>query len=153
VALRGDVADRDGALAVGLLPEGAAILPLDADGVLALLREGGVVDHEDPRRVGELRRHLGPIAPEHGELVPGALAEELLQRLVGVGDVEPGRQGDAGGHRLDALAVAVGEQAPQIGAAPGGLPRAVEVVAERGRVVGEPSEDVGGEFGGLEQFP
>ena len=59
-------------------------------------------------RVGELRGHRGPVALQDGLLVPGALAEELLQGLVGVGDVQARRQGDAGGHRLDALAVAVG---------------------------------------------
>src|SRR5262249_12992028 len=37
VALRADVVDADGALAVGLLAQGAAVLSLDADGVLALL--------------------------------------------------------------------------------------------------------------------
>ena len=82
-------------------------------------------------------------------LVPGALAEELLQGLVGVGDVEPLRQRDAGGHRLDALAVAVLDQAAEVDAAPGGLAGAVEVVAEAGGVVGEPVEDVGVEFGGV----
>jgi hypothetical protein len=42
-----DIVDRDGALAVGLLAQRAAVLPLDADGVPALLREGRVVDDEE----------------------------------------------------------------------------------------------------------
>ena len=44
---RADVMDRDGHLAVGLLAQGAAVLPLDADGVLALLGEGDIVEEED----------------------------------------------------------------------------------------------------------
>ena len=36
-----DVVDRRGDLAVGLLPQGAAILPLDTDGMLPCLREAG----------------------------------------------------------------------------------------------------------------
>ena len=114
-----------------------------------LLGEGGVVDHEDRGRVGELRRHRSRIASQGRLLVPGALAEELLQGLVGVGDLQPLGQRDAGGHRLDALAVAVGDQAAEVDAAPGGLAWAVEVVAEGIGVVGEPAEDVGGEFGGV----
>ena len=97
------------------------MLPLDADGVLALLGEGGVVDDEDAVGVGERLGHDGAVAPPDGLLVPGALAEELLQGLVGVGDVQARRQGDAVGDRLDALAVAVGDQAAEVDAAPGGL--------------------------------
>ena len=45
--LGGGIVDADGALAVGLLAQGPAVLALDADGVLALLGEGGVINDED----------------------------------------------------------------------------------------------------------
>ncbi len=59
----------------------SAFLPLDTDGVLTLLGEGGVIDHEDPGGVGERLGDDGAVAPPDRLLVPGALADELLQRL------------------------------------------------------------------------
>src|SRR3954447_21403271 len=99
--------DRGGDLAVGLLALGPAVLPLDPDGVLALLGEAGVVDDEDALGRGEGRGHDGAIALPDGLLVPGALAEELLQGLAQVGDPQSGREGDLAGEWLDALAFAV----------------------------------------------
>jgi hypothetical protein len=107
VVLGAALVDRHGALAVVLLAQRAAVLPLYPDGVLALLGESRVVDHEDAGGIGELLGHDGAVALPEGPLVPGALAEELLQRLVGVRDLQAGRQGDAVGDRLGALAVAV----------------------------------------------
>ncbi len=141
--------DADGALAIGLLAQGAAVLPMDADGVLALLGGRRVVDDEDGRGRGERLGHPGAVPPGDRLLVPGALAEELLQRLVGVGDRQAGWQRDGAGHRLDALAVGVLEQSAEVDAAPGGLAGAVEVVAEYVREGDEPVEDVGREFGGV----
>ena len=63
--LGADVVDRDGDLAVGLLAQLAAVLMLDADGVLALLGEAGIVDDEDPLGTGEGLSHHGSIAMEH----------------------------------------------------------------------------------------
>lgn len=76
--------DRGGDLTVGPPAEGAAILPLHADGVPSLLGKTGVVDHEDRRRIGE---GLGLDGPEvSGDLlfVPGILIEELLEGLLGI---------------------------------------------------------------------
>ena len=57
-----DVVDRGGDLAIGLLAQGAAILPLDADGMLALLGEAGVVEDEDPLGAGKGLRQVLAIA-------------------------------------------------------------------------------------------
>src|SRR5262245_463849 len=138
--------DADAALAVGLLPQRPAVLALHADGVLALLGEGGVVDHEDAVGAGELVGHGLAVAAPDGLLVPGTLAEELLEGLVGVGDLQVRRQGDAVGDRLGALAVAVGDQAAEVDAAPGGLAGAVEQVAEATGIGSEPLEGLGVEI-------
>lgn len=89
------------------------------------------------------------LAPPDGQLIPGALADELLEGLIGVGDGQSGGQGGLAGHRLDALAVGVLEQAAEVDAAPEGLAGPVEVVAEVGAIGAEAVEDVGGEFGGV----
>ena len=51
--MRADVMERDGDLAVVLLAEGPAILPLDPDGMLAILGERGVIHDEDGMRSRE----------------------------------------------------------------------------------------------------
>jgi hypothetical protein len=112
MALGADVMDADGALAIGLLALGAAVLALDADGMLALLGEGAVVDDEVPGGVGEGLGHDGAVAAPDGLLVSGTLAEELLEGLIGVGDVESHGQRDAIGDGFDALAVAVPDESP-----------------------------------------
>ena len=72
----------------------------------------------------------------------------MLQGLVRVLDVEQLRRpGDAGGHRFDALALPVLEQAAEVDAAPGALRLVVEVVAEQFGVVAKPSQDFGRQFG------
>src|SRR5206468_2227368 len=121
VAFRADVVDRGGDLAVGRLARGPAVLPLDADGELALLGEAGVVDDEDALGRGEGRGHGRAVSLPDGLLVPGALAEELLEGLVEVLDLQAGREGDLAGEGLDALAVAVEEQALEVDAGVGGL--------------------------------
>ena len=124
--------DRDGDLAVGLLAQLAAVLTLHADGVLALLGEAGIVDDEDPPGAGEGLGHHAAVALEDLLLVPGALVDELLQGLFGVFDVEQLRRpGDAGGHRFDALAFAILEQAAEVDAAPGELSGVAEEVRNR----------------------
>ena len=146
--LGADVVERDGDLAVGLLAQLAAVLMLDADGVLPLLGEAGIVDDEDPLGAGEGPGHQRAIAMEDPLFVPGALIDELLQGLLGIaGREEFGREGDPADHGLDALAVAVLEQAAEIDAAPGALGLVAEVVAEELGVDPEPAEDLGSEFG------
>src|SRR5262249_58077743 len=103
-----------GDVAVGVLAQGAAVLPLDADGVLALLGEGDVVEEEDARGAGEGPGQAGAVALEDLGLIPGALVEELLQGLLGVLDGQFGGQGDTPGERLDALAFAVEQQALEV---------------------------------------
>jgi hypothetical protein len=143
------VMDADGALAVGLLAQGAAVLALDADGVLALLGEGGVVDDEDRLGVGEGVGHEAAIASPGDLLVPIGLVDEVLQALVGVLDAELERQVDACDERLDALAFAVLEQAAEVDQRPVGLAAHGEVVAEGLGVGFEACEDSGVEGGGV----
>ena len=145
-----DVVDRDGHLAVGLLAQLAAVLVLHTDGVLALLGEAGIVEDEDPLGAGQGPGQDTAVAVLNLLVVPGALVDELLQSLFGVLDVEQLRRpGDAGGHRFDALALPILEQAPQVDAAPGELPGIAEEVLERLGIVAEPVEDFGGEFWGV----
>ena len=107
------------------------------------------VDDEDPRLIGERPGHPRAVTSPDGLIIPGALADELLEGLVGVGDGQARGQDGVAGHRLDALAVGVLEQPAEIDAAPGGLAGAVEVVAEVTGVLGEPIEDVGCKLGGV----
>jgi len=51
-------------------------------------------------------------------VVPGALADQLLERLLGVFAREVRRAGDAPGDGLDALALAVEQQAVEVRADP-----------------------------------
>src|SRR3954454_19256991 len=98
-----DVVDRGGDLAIGLLTQGTAILPLDADGMLALLGEAGVVEDEDPLGAGEGPGQVPAIPPRQGVVIPGALIDELLEGLLGVLGLETRREGHPAGEGLDAL--------------------------------------------------
>jgi hypothetical protein len=141
VALGGDVVDGHGDLAVGLLAQGAAVLPLHADGVLALLGERDVVDEEDAVGGGERLGQAGAVAAEDLAFVPGALVDELLEGLLGVLAGQPLRQGHAAGERLDALAVAVEQQPLQVDAGPAGGLGLREVVGKEGGVASQPVKD------------
>jgi hypothetical protein len=136
-----DVVDRRGDLAIGLLPQGAAILPLDADGMLPLLGEAGVVEDEDPFGAGEGSSQVLAIAPDEHFVVPGALVDELLEGLLGILDVQVRWESDTAGEGLDALTFAVLEQPLEINATPEGLPLMREVVAEYGGIILESVED------------
>src|SRR5262249_2274816 len=139
--LGADIVERDGDLAVGLLAQLAAVLMLDADGVLALLGEAGVVDDEDPLRAGERPAQDGAIAVEDRLFVPGALIDELLQGLFRLADREQfGREWDPANHGLDALTIAVLKQAAEIDAAPGALRLVAEIVVEERGVGLEPAK-------------
>jgi len=143
-----DIVERDGDLAVGRLAQLAAVLVLDADGVLPLLGEAGIVDDEEPLGAGQGPGHHRAIAMEDLLIVPGTLIDELLQGLVGIADREEfGREWDPADHGLDALAIAVLEQAAEIDAAPGALRLVAEIVVEELGVDLEPAEDLGSEFG------
>src|SRR5512135_883862 len=150
VSLGADVVDGHGHLAVGLLAQLAAGWALHADGVPALFGVAGIVDDEDPARAGQGFGHHTARAFPDLLLVPGALVDELLQGLFGVLDVEEFRRpGDTSHHRLDALAVAILEQATEGDATPGVLSLVAEVVPDQFGIIPEPIEDFGGQFGGV----
>src|SRR4051812_47163143 len=105
--------------------------------MLALLGEPGVVDDQEPV-AAEPAADPGVEVVEHLLLVPRALVEELLEGLLVV--LVPLLDGlEPGGHRLDALAVAVEEDPPEVGVAPVPPPRVPEgaghLVEERGQVL------------------
>src|SRR5262249_41224274 len=143
-----DIVERDGDLAVGLLAQLAAVLMLDADGMLALLGEAGIVDDEAARGASEGLGHHRAIAMEDLLIVPGTLIDELLQGLFRIADREElGREWDPADHGLDALTFAILEQATEIDAAPGALSLVAEIVLEEFGVTTEPAQDLRAEFG------
>jgi hypothetical protein len=85
VPLGADVVDRDGDLAVGFLTQRTAVLPLDPNGVRALLGEGDVVEEEQAFGAGEGLAQVGAVALKDGLLIPRALVDELLEGLLGIG--------------------------------------------------------------------
>jgi hypothetical protein len=111
-------------LATRHLPERPGVLPGHAHGLLALLGEPGVVDNQ--KAVGaEPAADPGAQPVEDVLLVPRALVEELLQRLLVIfvallDGLQPRR------HGFDALPVAVEEDPAQIGVAPAPPPRVAQ---------------------------
>jgi hypothetical protein len=99
-------------LTVGDLTQRARVLPGDPDRGVAVLGEAGVI--YDPGVRVDRRRHLGGQPLADRPPVPGALADELLQRLL-VTVWEPL------GHGLDRLALAVQHQPAQIALTPAAL--------------------------------
>jgi hypothetical protein len=93
------------------------------------------------------------MASPDGLLVPGALADELLEGAVEVGDLQAGRECDLAGERLDARALAVEDRALELDAGVLGLAGPVEVAAESGGRGVEPVEGFGSEIGGVGAVP
>ena len=134
----------DGRLAVGLLAQGSAVLALHSDGVDARFGKGGVIEHEDPCRIGKTPGQEGAVATPHRPLLPGARTHELLQALVGVfGAGQSRRQAYPAAEGLDALALAVLEQPCQVHPAPGALTGMIEVGRKVGGVLLQAREHAG----------
>jgi hypothetical protein len=142
-----DVVNRDGDLAVGLLAQLAAILVLDADGVLALLGVPRIVDHKDPLGTGEGLSHHRSVTMEYFLLVPGTLVDELLHGLFGIVDVaEFRREWNTFHHGLDALALAILDQTTKVDTTPRALGGVPEVVTEMVGIIPKPFQDFGREL-------
>jgi hypothetical protein len=103
---------RDGDLAVVSLAQRTGVLPRDTHRVTALLGKAGVVDDDHSSRIGQRLCQQLPIRAQDRLLVPAALIDEQLQRLLGV--AMPARYADALTQRLDAFALAVQEQALEV---------------------------------------
>ena len=144
-----DVVDRGGDLAVGTLAQSPAVLPLDAHGVLALLGKAGVVDDEDAFGRGEGLGHGGAVTLAEILVIPEGLVDEVLQSLLGIGDIEAGGQKNASGEGFDALALAVDQQTVEINVSPVGLSVPVEVGPELSSEIFEPVQDVGRQVRGV----
>src|SRR5262249_24509929 len=106
VPLTGAVAEVDADLAALEFAQPAAPLPLHADGLLALLGEGGGGEDPHAARLAEALPDLAGQLGDEGAVVPAGLSDELLQALalavVKVGD------------GLSVLALEVGEQAADV---------------------------------------
>ena len=114
----------DADLAVAALAEGAGVLPLDADGALALLGEAGVIEDQDGIALGGQGEHPpDPLAVEV-VLVPGHLGEQALEALLG-------GAGDDLGDGVAILVGLLGQQPGEVAFEGGGALAAGEVDAER----------------------
>ena len=100
--------ERDQDLAVGLLAQGPAVLAGDADRALALLRQGGVVDHQHRARAADKRVRL----PGQDPLAEGASSQAGLAMKCCSWSWPA--QPEAGRERLQALAAVRTEQAVQV---------------------------------------
>jgi hypothetical protein len=134
--------ERKGTLAVILLAQGPAILPLDAHRMRAILGEGGIVHDEDGMRSRKDLSHVSAITLPHLLLVPGILVDEVLQGLHGVANHEVRWEGDPLNQRFDALAFAVLEQRPEIHGRPRSSALEAEVWTEQVGIGPEPVQDV-----------
>src|SRR5262249_25305003 len=124
--LRGRVLEGDGDLAVTHLAQGAAVLAGDADGGLPPLWGASCVQH--PRAAGaDGSEHAARQAVADGAVLPGALVDELLQGLLVVAGPAVDNA-EALGQRLDALAVAVEEQAAEVDLGPAATGEVAEAV-------------------------
>src|SRR5262245_50953770 len=102
--------DDDRELAIDLPPKPAGELPLHADRVPPFLRDDRVVHDPDPRP--EFGADERPVAGEDLIGLPGAMADEVLQRL---GDGGGGLLiGYVAGDRLDVLPAGAGQEAPEV---------------------------------------
>jgi hypothetical protein len=99
--------ERDQHLAVGPLAQGTAVLPAHPDRVPALLGQGGVVDHHHGVRPADKRVRLLDQEPAQRCVVPARAGNEVVELVVPA-------QPETGRHRLQALPLALSEQAPHI---------------------------------------
>ncbi len=107
---------RDRRLAVVGLAQRAGVLTGNTHRGAALLGKAGVVDDDDARPVDEPALHQVAVRPQDRLFVPGAVRDELLQRLHGV--AMPAWHAHSLCQGLDALALAVEQQPLQVDACP-----------------------------------
>src|SRR5262249_24829892 len=110
--VRGGELERHADLAVTDLAQGAGVLALHADGVRPLLGEAGVVQDQQALATQGAAQVLGQLIAD-GSLVPGALAEELLQALLVIVRTTVDAL-EAFGQGAGALAAAVEQQAAEV---------------------------------------
>jgi hypothetical protein len=101
--------------------------------VTALLGKTCVVNDDDPLRIVKGFAYDSAVRLQHGLLIPGALIDELLQRLLRI--AVPAGHADAGTQRLDALALTIQEQALQVDTRPTGARDLTKATSELGDVV------------------
>ncbi len=105
-------------LAVVLAAEGVAVLPLHADGVPALFDERDLFHQQHSLDAGESVVHLFAVPATDEVLVPGALVDEVLQRLSDVLDVEGGATVQAARQADDVFPSAGGQETLHVGRCP-----------------------------------
>jgi hypothetical protein len=106
VAAVSDVSQEDAHLAIVLLPQSAAPLSGDADGVGSLLGEPAGVQDQDPLGISEDLRDLSMKLSSDGRVLPLSLADEPLQTCA--------RMMVSDGNGLDRLSVKVTHEPFQI---------------------------------------
>ncbi len=111
VAVAAGIAQKYARLAGVGLAGGAAPLRSHARRVVAALGHVAAIQNQHPVRLAQRRRDQALVLGEDRVVVPGALADELLQRPHLAHGVRPRTQ-QPQGHRLDVLAPHVGQQQP-----------------------------------------
>ena len=135
---------RDGDLAVVGLAQRARVLARHAHRVTALLGKAGVVDDDHAFGIVKCSTQTAAVGVQHGLLVPHALIDEQLQRLLRIavpaGHVHPTTQ------RFDALAFAVQQQALEVDACPARASDVPEVTGELGDILLESLDTIRFQF-------
>src|SRR6266851_2405889 len=134
------VVQRDRHLAVVRFAQRAGVLARDTHGVTALLGKAGVVDHDHSSRIGQPLRQQLAIRAQYRLLVPAALIDKQLQRLLGI--TVPAPNAAARTQRLDALALTVQKQTLDIDLCPMAAGDNPKLGSEQGDVLLDSLENV-----------
>ena len=111
-------------MAVRLFAQGPTVLAGDADRALALLGQGGVVNHQHGARAADKGVRLPGQDRSQGRIIPGWAGDEVLQLVMPA-------QPKAGRERLQAFAAVRTEQAVQVQGRPAPPRLAADHLQER----------------------
>src|SRR5262249_10976083 len=118
-----------------------AILSLNADGVLALLGKGDVIEEEEAFGTGKGFGQMCAVSLEDCVLVPGALVDELLESLFGILGSQSFGKADAMREWFDGFAFAIENQSLQVDPGPASGLGLREVLGKHTSVITQPIQD------------